>query len=138
MASASASIELAVPADVAWRRIGGFDALPDWLPFITRSVLSEGGRVRHLTTADGATIVERLMTYDEAGRSYSYHILEAPFPQTAYLSTLRAVPIGPERCRVDWLGGFSPEGVSEAEISQLFEGIYEQGLQGLVPQFPVA
>jgi hypothetical protein len=40
--------------------IGGFNTLPDWLPFIPQSELSEGGRVRTLQTADGAVVVERL------------------------------------------------------------------------------
>lgn len=39
-------------ADTVWQLIGGFDALPDWLPFIPKSVVSEGGRVRTLTPLD--------------------------------------------------------------------------------------
>ena len=44
MAQASASITLAATPDRVWQLIGGFDSLPDWLPYIPRSELSEGGR----------------------------------------------------------------------------------------------
>jgi len=40
--------------------IGGFNSLPDWISFIPKSELSEGGRVRRLETGDGAVVVERL------------------------------------------------------------------------------
>jgi len=45
--------------------------------------------VRHLANPDGSTIVERLMAFDELGRSYSYAILQALFPVTNYLATIR-------------------------------------------------
>ncbi|MGE7418319.1 SRPBCC family protein [Methylobacterium tarhaniae] len=131
MATASASVDIPAPASEVWRLIGGFGSLPDWLPYIPRSELHEGGRVRHLANPDGGVIVERLMAFDEPGRSYSYHILQSPFPQTDYLSTLRVLETGDGRSRVDWSGEFQPVGVSDAEIATLFQGIYEDGLAAL-------
>ena len=46
MAKASSSVELAVPAHRVWHLIGGFGSLPDWLPYIPKSELHEGGRTR--------------------------------------------------------------------------------------------
>jgi hypothetical protein len=97
MATASVSITVPTPADQVWNLIGGFDSLPDWLPYIPRSTLSEGGRVRHLANPDGDAIVERLEAFDQAGRSYTYSILQAPFPVTGYRSTLRVVEQGTVR-----------------------------------------
>jgi hypothetical protein len=57
MASAKATIDLHVPVDDVWELIGGFGSLPDWLPFIQKSTLTDGGRVRHLETLDGQSIV---------------------------------------------------------------------------------
>ncbi len=132
MATASASVDIPIAAAEVWQLIGGFDSLPDWLPYIPRSELSEGGRVRHLANPDGGVIVERLMSFSEVGRSYSYHILESPFPQTGYLSTLRVVEIdGGKGARVEWSGTFTPVGVTDAEISGLFQRIYEDGLRAL-------
>ncbi|MGQ0440867.1 SRPBCC family protein, partial [Bacillus sp. B-TM1] len=43
MANTITSIEIpASPAQV-WQLIGGFDALPDWLPYIPSSKVTEGG-----------------------------------------------------------------------------------------------
>jgi hypothetical protein len=69
-------------ADQVWKLIGGFGALPDRLPYIPKCELGEGGRTRRLASPDGSTVVERLMAFDERGRSYTYDILQAPFPVT--------------------------------------------------------
>ncbi|MEU3791689.1 SRPBCC family protein [Streptomyces fructofermentans] len=132
MTSTTASIDIAVPADRVWRLIGGFDSLPDWLPYIPTSELSEGGRVRTLTSEDGGAIVERLVAFDDAARTYSYSILRAPFPVTGYLSTLtvHALP-GEDASRVQWSGTFTPHGVTDEEAAALFHGIYSDGLAAL-------
>ncbi|PWK36890.1 SRPBCC family protein [Cupriavidus plantarum] len=132
MAKASTSIDVAVAPDAVWNLIGGFDSLPDWLPYIPESELSEGGRVRHLANPNGEAIVERLMAFDERQRSYSYAILKAPFPVTNYLSTLRVVAVdGGRKSRVEWSGEFTPNGVSDQEATAIFQKIYEDGLKAL-------
>ena len=77
MAKTTVSIEIPASADAVWQLMGGFDALPDWLPFIPKSVVTEGGRVRSLTTSDGGTVVERLEAFDNRQRSYTYSIIQA-------------------------------------------------------------
>ncbi|MDR3100004.1 MAG: SRPBCC family protein [Paraburkholderia sp.] len=136
MAQASASIRIPVTADAVWQLIGGFNSLPDWLPYIPSSELSEGGRVRHLANPNGEAIVERLEAFDNGARSYTYSILEAPFPVTGYRSTLQVREIeGGRAAQVDWSGEFTPKGVSDGEASSLFEGIYRDGLQALAAAF---
>ncbi len=135
MATASATIEIPASADEVWQLIGGFNSLPDWLPFIPKSELSEGGRVRNLQTADGAVIVERLEAFDNAGKTYSYSIEQAPFPATAYLATVRVEAQG-QGTRVTWSGRFEPVGVSEDEVVALFAGIYQGGLEALRANYP--
>jgi hypothetical protein len=132
MAHTTTSIDIdATPAQV-WQLIGGFNSLPDWLPYIPSSTLSEGGRIRHLANPAGEVIVEQLEAYDNAARSYSYSIVQAPFPATDYLSTLQVSAIdGSEQARVSWSGSFTPVGVSEQEVTQLFHGIYVAGLEAL-------
>jgi carbon monoxide dehydrogenase subunit G len=137
MAQASASIDIPASPDQVWQLIGGFDSLPDWLPSIPKSELSEGGRVRHLANPNGETIVERLVAFDDAARSYSYVILRAPFPVTGYLSTLRVQETDDGKgSRVEWSGQFTLNGVSDQEASRLFQGIYEDGLKALASKFP--
>ena len=135
MATASAFIDIPATAEQVWQLIGGFDSLPDWLPFIPQSELSEGGRVRSLQTADGAVVVERLEAFDNAGKTYSYSILQAPFPATDYLATIRVDAQG-QGARVTWSGRFTPVGVSNKEVEDLFAGIYQGGLEALRANYP--
>ncbi|MBC7272095.1 MAG: SRPBCC family protein, partial [Streptomyces sp.] len=129
---ASTSVSRIVPAspDQVWSLIGGFDALPDWLPYIPESTALEGGRVRRLKNPEGEVITERLVDFNEAERRYSYAILEAPFPVNGYVSTLRVHPV-PGRddvAEVQWSGRFNPDGATETEVVDLFTGIYADGL----------
>lgn len=135
MATASAFIDIPAAADEVWQLIGGFNALPDWLPFITSSESSEGGRVRRLQTVDGAVVVERLQSFDNAAKTYSYSILQAPFPANEYLAMIRVEAQG-QGARVTWSGQFEPVGVSVQEVEELFTGIYQGGLEALRANYP--
>ncbi|MFC8420552.1 SRPBCC family protein [Streptomyces sp. NPDC057236] len=132
---ASTSVSRIVPAspDKVWSLIGGFDALPDWLPYIPESTALEGGRVRRLTNPEGEVIIERLVDFNETERHYSYAILQAPFPVNGYVSTIRVhtVPGQENTAEVQWSGRFNPEGATEDEVVDLFTGIYRDGLDAL-------
>ena len=135
MAHVSASIDIPVSPDEIWRLIGGFGSLLDWLSSMPTSELTEGGRVRRLTTRHGETLVERLVAFDDAARSYSYSFLEAPFPVTDHLATLRVHQTDAGKgSRVEWFARFKPNGVSDHEASQLIQviqGIFDDGLKAL-------
>ncbi|KAB2976714.1 SRPBCC family protein [Streptomyces sp. SS1-1] len=129
--STTATLDLPVPGDTVWQLIGGFGALPDWLPYIPVSELEEGGRVRVLTNEEGGVIVERLQRFDDDARTYTYSIVDAPFPVTGYRSTLTVHDTDGTGSRVEWSGTFTPAGVSEEEAVALFQGIYRDGLAAL-------
>ena len=135
MAQASASIHIPVSADKVWALTGGFLSLNEWLPLIKQSEAQEGGRVRHLTTDDGAEITERLQTYDNNARTYSYSIDKGPFPISSYLATLKVKEDGADSTWVEWSGVFTPDGVTDGEVEALFKGIYEGGLEALKANF---
>jgi hypothetical protein len=135
MPTASATIDIPASADQVWQLIGGFNTLPDWLPFIPNSELSDGGRVRTLQTADGGVVVERLQAFDNEARTYSYSIEQAPFPATDYLATIKVEALG-QGARVTWSGRFNAKGVSDEEVVALFSGIYQGGLEALRANYP--
>lgn len=132
---ASTSVSRTVPAspDRVWELVGGFHALPDWLPYIPESTPLEGGRARRLRNSDGETIIERMVGFSAEERHYTYTILQAPFPVTGYLSTLRVhtVPGHPGTAEIVWTGRFTPDGVPATEAEALFTGIYRDGLAAL-------
>ncbi|MFD4863011.1 SRPBCC family protein [Streptomyces atratus] len=132
---ASTSVSRIVPAspDKVWSLIGGFDALPDWLPYIPESTPLEGGRVRRLKNPNGEVIIERLVDFNETERHYSYAILQAPFPVNGYVSTIRVhtVPGRDDIAEVQWSGRFNPDNATDDEAVGLFTGIYRDGLDAL-------
>ena len=137
MATASSVIEIPVSADQVWQLIGGFNSLPNWLPLIVKSEPSDGGRVRHLQTADGGEIVERLQTFDNVARTYSYTIEQSPFPVSAYLATLQVEALTEASAKVTWSGVFTPAaGTTDAAAQALFAGVYSGGLEALRANFP--
>jgi hypothetical protein len=133
VATTTASIDIPASPDRVWQLIGGFGSLPDWLPCIPGSELSDGGRLRRLVNDEGDVIVERLETFDNEARTYSYSILRAPFPVTGYRATL-SVHETPRQdtARVEWSGTFTPDGISDDDAVALFHGIYAQGLTALL------
>lgn len=135
MAHASASIHVPASADKVWELVGGFLSLPDWLPLIAKSQPDEGGRLRHLTTQDGGQITERLESFDNQARTYSYSIAQGPFPVTDYLATLKVSAEGEQAALVEWSGTFTPAGISDSEAEALFLGIYRGGLDALKANF---
>ncbi|MFE6758162.1 SRPBCC family protein [Streptomyces sp. NPDC057684] len=132
---ASTSVSRIVPAspDKVWNLIGGFDTLPDWLPYIPESTLLEGGRVRRLKNPEGEVIIERLVDFNETERHYSYAILQAPFPVNGYVSTIRVhtIPGRDDVAEVQWSGRFNPDNATDDEAVDLFNGIYTDGLDAL-------
>ena len=137
MAKASATIEVSATADEVWQLMGGFDSLPDWLPLIVESTLSEGGRLRHLKTADGSVIVERLQTFDNAARVYTYSIEAGPFPVTGYLAKVEVIEVpGKQATKIVWSGTFTCAGITEEEAVAMFDGVYTGGLAALKTNFP--
>jgi hypothetical protein len=135
-AQAFASVDILASPDQVWELIGGFGSLPDWLPYISQSELSRGGRVRHLANRKGETIVERLEAFDNRARSYTYSILKASSPVTGYLSTLRVLETeGGKGSRVEWSARFTPKGVSNQEASRIYQDIFEDGLKALAAGF---
>ncbi|WP_430110927.1 SRPBCC family protein [Paenibacillus sp. B1-33] len=136
MAYTSTSIKISASPEKVWQLIGGFDSLPDWLPYIPNSEVTEGGRVRHLANPDGDAIAERLVAFNDKERYYTYSIMKAPFPVKDYESTLQVkADADGKSSLIEWSGSFTPVGVSDQEAIDLFHGIYKDGLEALQQSF---
>jgi hypothetical protein len=139
MPSAKATIDLKVSPETVWQLIGGFGSLADWLPSIAESKLTDGGLLRHLANPDGDVIVERLEKYDYAGKSYSYSILESPFPVAEYYATLSVTGArGGQGAHVEWKATFVPVGVSDEKVEKLFGRLFSHGLAALASRYESA
>ena len=134
MTKVSLTTKLSAPADMVWKLIGGFNALPEWLPPVTASKLDAGGRVRRLDLAGGGSVTEKLETFDDKKRAYSYAITDSPLPVANYVATIKVSEDG-EGSKIEWSSEFSPAGASEAEARKAIEGVYQAGFENLKKMF---
>jgi uncharacterized protein YndB with AHSA1/START domain len=126
MASAAVRDELAAPIERVWACFADFGDLSAWAPGRTR-VPVEGRGVGAVRTVEGdgaPRVRERLEAYDPAAHTFSYAMLESPFPFTDYVATVRLRDLGGGRTAIDWTSTLEPRGVSGAEAAQIVEGIY--------------
>ena len=128
----SRSIDVQAPASAVWTTIGDFCGIGRWHPAIETCAPSDkdGRKFRTLALKGGGTILERLESWDDAARSYSYTILESPLPVENYRSTISVTEKGANAATVTWSSSFAPKG-PEADAKKVIDGIYEAGLQGI-------
>lgn len=124
------SVRLPAPVTDVWKRIGGFNALPDWHPMVEKSELAEGGSIRKLTIPGAGTITERLEGQDETGHTYSYAITDSPLPVADYHATIRVRQEGDESV-VEWESRFEPKGASADDAANTIQGIFQAGFENL-------
>jgi uncharacterized protein YndB with AHSA1/START domain len=130
MTKVSLSTKLAVSPDKVWKIIGGFNALPNWLPAVKESKLDAAGRVRMLDLAGGGSMSEKLETFDDKAHAYSYSIMRSPLPVSNYVSTLKVSEDG-QGSTIEWSSEFSPAGASEMDAKKVVERIYQAGFENL-------
>jgi hypothetical protein len=134
-----------VPADVetVWGLARDFNGMPAWHPGIESSETEPGppsgepGTVRHLVLAGGGVVREVLLRLDDLDHSYTYQILESPFPVRRYISTIRIAPVtATGQSFVEWWSDYDSEGADEGDLNTAFaQGVYAAGIEGLANRF---
>lgn len=123
------------PAQAIWALLGDFNGLYRWHPAVADSLLSGDrttpGSIRTLILADGAKLVEKLISLDEDGMHYRYQIIEGPLPVSGYESEIRVIEEADKRCTVRWQSTFSAAGASDEEARAVIREIYTAGLDSL-------
>ncbi|MQA11771.1 MAG: SRPBCC family protein [Pseudonocardiaceae bacterium] len=134
-----ASAVIDASTEDVWQAVREFNGLPNWHPGIGASELedsargSEVGAIRKLTLADGGIVRERLVTLDDTERSYTYDILDSPFPIRSYRATMRVRPVtATGQAFVEWWTHFESEAAEEERLVATFaDGVFAAGLTGL-------
>lgn len=128
---AKKQVKVDASPDAAWAAIGEFCDISAWHPAVEKCELSEtdGKTIRTLSLKGGGTIVEEQIARDEAGRSYTYAILESPLPVDGYRSTIHVIDEG--GTVIAWEGTFDAKGAPDADAVAVIEGIYQGGLESL-------
>lgn len=144
MPKSYASTVINAPADKVWVYLRDFSNLDEWLPSIESCEIEDGARpdqvgtVRRLTTQGGqAAIRERLLAFDDEGRSYSYQFVESPLPVRDYRSTIRVAPVTDPatdtgQAFVEWWGEFAADDKDAEAMTEFFtKDVYSAGLAEL-------
>ena len=126
MATVAIRDELVAPIDRVWACFADFGDLSAWAPGRSR-VPVEGrgvGAVRTVEGDGGRPVRERLEAYDPTRYTFTYAMVESPFPFTNYVATVRLHDLGGGRTSIDWSSTFEPRGLPTAQVTDMIEGIY--------------
>ena len=108
--------------DALWAKVGDFCNIKTWLPAIDTCTLSDGGKTRTLGIKGGGTVVEDLVSRDDATRTYSYRAVSG-LPLNDYQSTIAVEP-APGGSMLVWTGTYTAKGQSDAEAQKFIDGLY--------------
>lgn len=123
MATVSLRQEYAQSADAVWAVIGDPAGAAQWIPSLESSRLEDD--VRHVVFTDGNPARERIVTHDDAGRTYTYSYIDGPLPLAEYVSTIRVEDAGSGSV-ISWDAEFTAAGDDAAALEdQLVTGIGE-------------
>jgi mxaD protein len=140
----SKTISIDASANKVWAATKDFDGLNTWHPAVATDEIVEGknntvGAVRLLTLKGGGTIKEKLLSYDTAGHSFKYAILEGVIPVSDYTSTFVVKSAGDNKSTVVWSGHFKRKNVgdnpgdkeNDKTAVDTINGVYQGGLDNL-------
>jgi mxaD protein len=141
---ASNTVTIDAPASKVWSTAKDFNGLNTWHPALASDEIVEGsnnkvGAVRVLTLKGGGTIKEKLLAFDDKGRTFKYAIVEGVLPVSHYTSTFVVKSAGKGKSTVSWSGHFkrkntgdSPaDGENDKTAVDATNGVYSSGLANL-------
>jgi hypothetical protein len=116
--------ELPAAADAVWKVLRDFGGNARWSPSVT-SCEVEGSGVGAVRTirAGGSVIRERLESFDDARRSFSYAILAGGLPVSNFVGRISVSPAAGSRSRMLWTAAFDAPGLSPEQVRELASGI---------------
>lgn len=127
-------IILGTETATTWQKIGGWCAIADWHPAVTKcEVIKKGDDTfRNLTLGNGAKIFEKLINRTKS--SYTYTILESPLPVANYTSTFSVKPDG-KKTKVTWSGIYDAKDATDKKAEDTMAGVYQGGLDSIQKQY---
>jgi hypothetical protein len=130
--------EMIVAADPreVWSLTGNFGAIAEWHPACAASSQETVGDSiqRTITVGDGARLIEKLESRDDANMTLSYSIIDGPLPVKNYLSTYK-VEKHHDGSKITWSGRFDGKDATDERAKQVIAGIYTTGLDALKKRF---
>jgi len=116
-----------LPVDRVWAFARDFNGHATWHPLIAESHIEDGlpsdrvGCVRNFKLSDGGHLRERLLSFSDLERSFTYNIIVSPLPIRNYLATFTCKPVTEgDKTFVEWSATFD---VAEADEPRLLQQV---------------
>ena len=113
------------PVDKVWAYARDFNGHGEWHPIIAESHIEEGkpsdqvGCVRNFTLTNGGHLRERLLSFSDLERRFTYNIIVSPMPIENYIATFGCKPITEgNKTFVEWMAEFDVAAKDEAQIKE--------------------
>ena len=143
MAKLTVSAVIPAAVDQVWQVIRDFNGLPDWTNFCAESHIEGNlpgttvGAVRNFTNHDGGHLREQLLALSDHAHSFTYRIVESPFPVANYVSTLKLQPITESRDSfATWEAEFDCDPTeSRSLIAAITDNFFRPSLRNLQARF---
>ena len=126
MAKVYVSDIINLPVDKVWAYARDYNGHHQWHPRIAESHIEGGGPsdqvgcVRAFTLDDGGKLRERLLSFSDVNRTFTYDIIVSPMPIQNYLATFTCKPVtAGNRTFVEWTAEFDVAPDKEAEIKDV-------------------
>ena len=127
--------------DTVWKFVGDFNSLDVWHPSVLRSTIegknkpTAAGAIRVLKLVGGGELVEKLVKYNAAQKSYTYAGVKGPLPVKNYLSTIALTPAPDGKTIMKWSATFDPNGMDEDIVTEIVSIAFDGGLDKVVTNF---
>jgi Polyketide cyclase / dehydrase and lipid transport len=120
-----------------WEKIGGWCAIAEWHPAITKCEESKEGDVefRTLTLKDGGVIKEKLLERGTA--TYKYEIIESPLPVKNYTAMFSVTPDDDDLDEINvlWSATYDANGKEDREVRKIIDGIFKDGIESIKAKY---
>ena len=114
-----------LPVDKVWAYARDFNGHHAWHPLIAESHVEDGkpsdqvGCVRNFKLTNGGHLRERLLSFSDLDRTFTYNIIIAPMPIQNYVATFRCQPVTEgNKTFVEWFAEFDVAPEHEAQIKE--------------------
>jgi Polyketide cyclase / dehydrase and lipid transport len=125
--------------ELIWKTLRDFSTIARWHPVVQDCII-EGdgladrvGAVRAIHLRDGTPLRERVTALSEKNMSYSYSVIESPWPLEYHSSTVSLMAVaGGTKTLVTWYVEFRlKQGDPEQMANGIHSGVLLPGFQGL-------
>jgi hypothetical protein len=108
---ATASIDIARPADEIWAVVREPTSVVRWNPIVEFARMEGSHRILELVTGD--VVVERIDSRDDRSRTMKYSLVDGPIPNATHHGVIAVHPVNQRTSRVAYTVQTTPEGVPD-------------------------